>query len=643
MRKCFNISIKHFGHSNLLTETIPVVANILGDTFPELNQKLFSSLDIVKYEEEYFQSLKDSLSKGIKEIIKQNPKLADLDLYDYPGFLSAYNEFNKYKKSNKKEISGEMTFQLYSTYGLDLDLIEKLAEIEKMSVDIEAFEEKMEQMKGKALGNLSNEIIIKLVDTIPPTLNDSKYDYKYDESKKLYKTAPIKSKIVAIFDDIGNQIENSSLAKSQNVKIVVEKSPFYYESGGQESDSGVLLINENSYEIKSITAQKNIIFHKIQHDAEKNISVGDEVELKVDDVKRSALIRNHSATHILNSVIRQLKKLPIYQKSSLVTDGQLKIELAMIGPKLNEGDIRNIEEAIKKLISDESLEAKIEVINFQELQNKSEIIMVPGEIYPENDIRVINFGNLSHELCCGTHVFNTKEIEDFTFSSVKSTGRISYLFTALTSNAAKNANNLGDKYLEKLKVLKSSIKLENLTDILSTVRRISTEINNVEISHLKKLQCLQLIDNIKEQLKIESRNVLSELLDIEMKNVAEKHADSKFIVHFIGCSDLMKNVSLQKATRIVSDDKPIIAISLADEEVKARCCIPKELISENFDAEKWLKSFAEVFKSKVEAPKGQNKLEVCFMKGRKVKAELFNDMLNTAMKNAEQYAHNYCQ
>ena len=100
----------------------------------------------------------------------------------------------------------------------------------------------------------------------------------------------------------------------------------------------------------------------------------------------------------------------------------------------------------------------------------------------------------------------------------------------------------------------------------------------------------------------------------------------------------MKNVSLQKATRLVDDKKPIIAISYLDEEIKARCCVPREMINLDFDAEKWLQSLVQIFKSKVEPPKGQNKLEVCFMKGRKVKADVFDTLLQTALKNASHFA-----
>lgn len=602
-------------------------------------------MEILKYEEEYFQFLKDSLSKGIKDVINQNPKLNDLDLYEYPGFITAYQDFNKYKKSNKEAISGEMAFKLHSTYGLDIDLIEKLAETENMTVDIDGYEEKMEQMKNKLLESVDGEKAMLLNDLVPPTKNDLKYDYVYDNSKHLFLSNPVQTKILAIFDANGSQINSSLDSKTSSIRIVTESSPFYYESGGQESDSGFLIKNGQKYPINSVTSQKEVVFHRIHHNPSNILKVGDIVELKIDDTKRTGCIRNHSATHIVNAVIRKVMKLPIYQKSSLVTTNQLKIELAMIGPKLSEADVRNIEKEVQKVIKHENHDRKVEIVNSQQLQAQLDknILMVPGEIYPNENIRIISFGNLSSELCCGSHVHATSQLEDFTFSNVKSTGRTSYLFTGLTANSARNAILKGIEIKNEIKSLKENANIDNFNEILSNIRRISTELMSMEISYLKKLECQRLIEATKDFIKNECKSVVGELLDIEMKSVTEKQKDSKFIIHLLTCSELMKNVSLQKATRLIDNQKPVIIASYVDDEIKARCCVPQSMLNEKFDAEKWLKSFADNFKSKVEPPKGQNKMEVCFMKGRKVKPDSFDGILKMAIQSAEKFALKNCQ
>ena len=180
------ISEKSFHCENLLDVTLPVVSNILGETFPELHKNLFNSLEIVKYEEELFKSLRDSESKALKEVFKQNPKLIDLNIFEYPGFIQAYQEFRRYLRTNQEVIDGEMIFQLYSTYGLDRDVIENLAKIHQMTLDIDGFKVKMDQMKKQHEISQNKEALAR-DRNFPPTRNDAKHDYSYDLTENLYK------------------------------------------------------------------------------------------------------------------------------------------------------------------------------------------------------------------------------------------------------------------------------------------------------------------------------------------------------------------------------------------------------------------------------------------------------------------------
>jgi alanyl-tRNA synthetase len=262
---------------------------------------------------------------------------------------------------------------------------------------------------------------------------------------------------------------------------------------------------------------------------------------------------------------------------------------------------------------------------------------VPGEIYPDAGIRVINFGDFSKELCCGTHAFNTSELIDFTFVNVKSTGRSTYVFTAITGEKAKEFQIRGEEILTKLKSLKEKISVENFSDIMSEVRKVQIQFN--KISHLKKLKCLNLISEIKEEIKQKSRNALSELLSVEMEIVKEKNDKNPFVIHYLSCSDFMKSVSLEKATRCI-DDKPVIILSLTDDEIKARCVVPFNFVDRKFNAQKWLTVVGKVFNSKVENPRGQDPFEVCFMKGKKIKQEMFDEQLEEAIENAKKFATN---
>lgn len=129
LRKCFNISERDFNNENLFLTTIPVVAEILGETFNELNTKLTQVLDIVKYEQELYKSLRHAMSKDVQQIIKGNPKLEELDMYDYPGFVKGYQDFCGFKKSSLN-LKRDEIYYLHSSFGFDIDFIEQLAECE---------------------------------------------------------------------------------------------------------------------------------------------------------------------------------------------------------------------------------------------------------------------------------------------------------------------------------------------------------------------------------------------------------------------------------------------------------------------------------------------------------------------------------
>lgn len=606
-------SEKHFGHENLLIETYPVVADILGETYPELHQKMFNSLEILRYEQELFTLLRESQSKGLRELLEAQPHLMELQIYQYPNFVQAYNEFRRYKKTNTQFISGEFAFYMHTSFGFDFDLIERLAELENMTIDSATFEAKMMEMKRCVRSQFDEDLLAKSIHDLQQTNNEAKYDYFYDTTTKIYRTGPTESKIEAIFD--GKKfIDSTKETSERNVKIILKDSPFYYESGGQQSDEGYVSIGNQKYEIKSLAMQRNLLLHEIELTDDKTLTVGNIVHLTVNNEIRTANIRNHTATHLLNAAVRKVINRPTYQKSSGVTAKHSKIELYTLGPKLQENDIKLLEENVRKAIHN-SLEGKIQIVDSQELD--SDVLMVPGEIYPETGIRVVSFGdNFSKELCCGTHAFNTSELIEFVFLNVKSTSKTSYAFTSTTAQLAIDAIKKGDDILLNLREINENISIENFSQILTKIRTIASVLKNSDdIAHLKRQECLRLVCEIKDKVKKTCRNVLSELLDLEMRTVAEENKQCPFVIHFLSCSDLMKSVSLTKATRAIKD-KPVLILSLTDGELKARCSVPQNSITESFNAMSWLAVVGSVFKSKVQAPKGQDCFSDCFMKGK---------------------------
>ena len=633
------MSEKDFNNENLLLVTIPVVAEILGDTFTELKEKLGLVLEIVKHEQEVFKSIRDKMSKDVEAIVRKNPKLAELEMFDYPDFVKGYSHFCDYKKSNKDVLSGDFMYFIYTSCGFDLELIERLAELEGMTIDKDGFDDKMRQDKRAFTDKLMTVELFSQLDCLlnNPTENNLKYNYTFDGIHQTYHIEPVTSKIISIIDQKGS-VTSTNAATGPSVKVVVERSPFYYESGGQESDDGYIIKNGKKFKLKSLSSQKNFVLHEIEIVRDEPLQVGDEVQLQVDQEKRSALIRNHSATHLINSAIRKITNQPIYQKSSLVTAENLKIELSCLGPKLSHQDYEKFENLVQTYIKKRPLDRKIKVLNSQELQTEADVVMVPGEVYPDDGIRLVTFGDFSKELCSGTHVFNTRELIDFTFLNMKSTGRNSYLFTATTGSAAINALTLGAQLLEQVNVIHESISSETCDEVESKIKDISSKLNSdLPIAFLKKMECQQLIEEIKLKVKRLRTKMLSDLLMKEMKLVQEENSQNSFIVHFLSCADQMKSDSLQKATQHVTD-KPVLIISLTEDKVQARCCVPSHLISDNFNAESWLKQVAQVYRAKISTPKGENPKEVCNMKEKSVNPKRYEAARLEALTASNDYA-----
>lgn len=595
----------------------------------------------MKHEQEVFKSIRDKMSKDVENIIKNNSKLAELEMFDYPDFVRGFKYFCDYKKTNSKVVSGDFMYFIYTSCGFDLELIERLAELEGMSIDNDGFDERMKQdKKAYSDKHMTAELISKLDCLLNnPTDNDLKYNYTFDGVHQAYQVEPVTSKIISIIDQNGS-IESTEVASGSSVKVVVEKSPFYYESGGQDSDDGHICKNDKKFRLKSLSNQKNCVVHEIETIRDEPLKVGDEVQLLVDQEKRSALTRNHSATHLINSAIRRITNSPVYQKSSLVTADSLKIELSCLGPKLSHQDFEKFESLVRSHIKEKPLDRQIRVLNSQELQHESDIVMVPGEVYPDVGIRLVAFGDFSKELCCGTHVFNTKELIDFTFLNMKSTGRNSYLFTATTGIAAIDALAIGAQLLEKLKTINQNISIESCDEVESRIRDISSKLNSdLPISFIKKVECQQLIEIVKLKLKRLRANILSDLLESEMKSVQERNTQNSFIVHFLTCADLMKPDSLQKATQHIAD-KPVLILSLTKDKVQARCCVPPHLVTESFNAESWLKQVAHVYRAKVSSAKGDNPKEACNMKEKSVHPKSFESRRQEATIAAKEYANN---
>ncbi|XP_034482126.1 alanine--tRNA ligase, mitochondrial [Drosophila innubila] len=678
LRKALSISEQVFARDDLLKQLVPIVAETLGEAYPEISSKQQSVIELISHEQEVYKNLRESSSKAFAEVLTEFPKLDDIDLMECPGFVPAYREFQVQRSSfPNNTIPGDFLYKLTDTYGLTEDSFLKLAELENMNCDLDRYHAELalaklrtkepQRHKGddndlqlqQRIGEAQAEITKRLASTD----NSHKYIYTYDTPSESYTIPIVSSRVLGLLQ---NDTElsilrlNSSAAESSRntLSIVTAASNFYYESGGQQSDLGKLLVKNKhrpgehlELNVSDVKLLNDCVVHVCSLAASTEdfeLAVGDEVKLEVDAKQRQLNMCHHTATHLLNAAIRTLFNKVTYQVSSTVNSEQCKLEVGLLGKRIQKTDVQHIEDLINRVICSAS-PVSVQHLSAADVLQQNDITMVPGEVYPEQGLRLITvqcpeLGLSSKELCCGTHVTNTKQLSGFCIVNLKQTNRARFAFTAVAGQAAENVLKTVALLRHRVDMLEQQFqtdKLTNATEIeLQTIRHNMLH-SDIKLSYAFKVDTLERINEMLRKLKETSRTTLKEFVEVEMRNLMlEKPLDTNpYILHYISSSALLEEIPLQRATKLCTD-RPILVVSMCDNIVKARCCVPQNCISEQFNAALWLQSFAKTFGGQVTAPKGQNPEMVCNMKGRKVNTQ-FEEQLEQAMCSAQHYAKSH--
>ncbi|EDW50562.1 alanine--tRNA ligase, mitochondrial [Drosophila sechellia] len=679
LRKALNISEHVFAHDKLLTQLVPIVVETLGEAYPEMAAKQQAVIDLICHEQEVYKNLRESSSKAFAEVLMEFPNLDDIDLMECPGFVPAYREFQVQRcKFSNNTIPGDFLYKLTDTYGLTEESFLKLAELENMNCDLERYRAEVSLAKIKAKGNQRetaggslcdlateqrlSEAQAMLTKHLGATDNSHKYAYSFHKESDSYQIPPLKTRVLGMLlnDAEVSRTQGSRIQQPSTdlISIVTAASNFYYESGGQQSDGGKILVSNHqqpehphSLEVISVKHLNDCVVHVCKLSSPTDafqLAIGDEVELLVDAQQRQLNTCHHTATHLLNAAIRSLFKKVTYQVSSSVTSNQCKLELGLLGKRIQKSDVKLIEDLINRVICS-AAPVEVQLLSAAEVLEQNDITMVPGEVYPEQGLRLVNVESpelqlSSKELCCGTHATNTSELSCFCIVNLKQTNRARFAFTAVAGQAAENVLKTAALLRHRVDLLEKQFQTDKLTNAteaeLQTIRHNMLH-TDIKLPYAFKMDTLERITEMLKRIKDSSRTTLKEFVDVEMRTLLqEKPLDTHpFILHYITSSALVEEIPLQRATK-VCQDRPILVISVCDSVVKARCCVPENCITEKFNASAWLQSFADTFNGQIAAPKGQNPQAVCNMKGRRV-SNLFEEQLEQAMSKAHAYAKLY--
>ncbi len=450
-------------------QLIPVLAEIMGDTFPEIVKQKDLITNVIKEEE---QSFLKTLEQGLILLNRMMETATD------------------------KKISGAKVFELYDTFGFPKDLTALILREKGYDFDEQEFESKMQKQKQRSKAASQ----IDTADWVILREDDEEEFVGYDSLKtpvKITKYRKIKSK-----------------KDGELYQLVFNLTPFYPESGGQVGDKGYLEApNGDIVHILDTKKENNLIIH-----LSKNLPKDPTQSFVaiVDEAARKKTMANHSATHLMHQALREILGTHVEQKGSLVAPTHLRFDFSHYG-KMSEEEIKKVEDFVNERIAEKLPLVEKRNIPIQEALKEGAMALF-GEKYGDA-VRTIRFGEHT-ELCGGTHVNNTADIWQFKILSESAIASGVRRIEAITGDAVKEYYKKQDLEWSKIKKL-----LKNPSDIHKAIENLQQE-NTQFKKEVEKLQ-KEKAKFVKEQLKSEFKAIgdvklLSKKMDLSpdmIKNI----------------------------------------------------------------------------------------------------------------------------
>lgn len=409
------------------------------------------------------------------------PKFEENRDYIISEFQKEYEQFEKVLKSGldklgqikdkNNSISAEDAFELVTTYGLPIDIIKDFSKQYKIELDEKGFKAKIE--KHKAISRNSGKTGINS-NAIKEELfsNCDKTEFCG------YENTECKATVVKILKD-GNQATEVSC--EEEIQIVLNRSCMYAESGGQCADKGFIYNDKFKMCVNDVKKTKSGVFVHFGKVEKGTICDGENVNVKIDEQRRQKLANNHSCVHLLQSALRKLYGNDLHQEGSKVEEDRLRFDFNY-DKTLSREDIYNIENIVNGYIR-ENVKCVIEEKNLSEAVKDGAIALFDSK-YGEK-VRVVTFGDISKELCGGTHTTYTGNIGQFAILTSESIGKGVKRITAITGNEAvayfHNQLSILDSVSELMKVKPEGL-VEKLKKQLSKKSTENIENSNDKIS-----------------------------------------------------------------------------------------------------------------------------------------------------------------
>ncbi len=381
IRRILRRAMRHgqlLGHRGaLLSKLYPALITEMGAAYPELGREEKRVVEIIQNEENAFA---DMLQNGIKLLDNEIPKIQN------------------------NILPGEIAFKLFDTYGFPLDLTQMILREKNIDVDVAGFERAMGEQKERSRANTKGTRTLWESQTQLPATDDS---YKYSPDDKL------ESKVLAILRN-GEFVESASAG--DDVEVALDKTNFYGTQGGQVGDSGELknLDGQTVMNVGEAGRVDNIVIHKGTLTAD--LHVGDVVKTVINSAVRTQTTRAHTATHLLQAALRHVLNEDVEQRGSKVSPDSVRFDFSFGRPMTTE-EKQSVEDLVNKWI-DADMPVAHEEMSMTDAKSRGAMALF-GEKYGDV-VKVITAGDVSCELCGGTHVYHTGEIKHAKINKEKS-------------------------------------------------------------------------------------------------------------------------------------------------------------------------------------------------------------------------------
>ena len=464
LRRIIRRAIRHGNKLGFTTsffhKLVDVLDDIMGEAYPELRESKSHIQNVLLKEEERFA---ETLEQGLKVLDEVTEKMSGT------------------------VIEGEDVFRLYDTYGFPVDLTADIARERNLTVDMEGFNKAMaeQRKRARAASKFDVGVSVETDDSLVSAFTG------YDRLQQ-------KTTVIGLYQD-GRNVK--SLNQGDVGGVILLETPFYAQSGGQVGDKGELFSNDDVFfEVEDTKKQGQSHIH-LGTLRTGSIKVGDVLRASVDETRRAAIMRNHSATHLLHAALRKVLGDHVLQKGSLVADDRLRFDFSHSDP-LSKTELIELERLVNaQILSNQDTRMQVMAL---EKAKESGAMSLFGEKY-EDTVRVLNIGGeFSIELCGGTHVERAGDIG---------------LFKIISESGIAS----GVRRVEAVSGMGALDWIESAEDKLQRMSELlKTDVETVDSKLSQQIEKTRKLEKELEQLKGKlANNASSEMLDeaIEIEGV----------------------------------------------------------------------------------------------------------------------------